>query len=515
MPAAADFQRERRELASLLASNPFTRAPNLASLLAYVCQKYFEGEADELKEYSLAVEALGRPTDFDNKKDSVVRVEVHRLRKRLREYYDGEGANHPVQIVIPPGQYAPHFVYQDEQALVAAANGSAPVTVLQPDVRLELDTVQRPRAVFSVRLPLTRRRWLWIAAGVAGVAALLVVVGLRWPGTQINAARVRTDSAFTTGDEVRILAGSEQWYEDSFGRKWSPDRFFTGGAVFTEPNHQIFATRDPKIYRTRREGAFKYDIPLKPGTYELRLHFAETLFGESNIAAGGETTRIFGIKANGKSLLEAMDVISDSGPSTADVRVFKDLSPDRDGILHLQFDPVTNVAFLNGIEITPGTPNRLRPIRIVARDHPYTDKQGRVWEPDHYAKGGQLVMRADTVAETADPEIYRGERFGNMTYSIPVAPGRYALILHFAETWFGPSKPGKGGPGDRQFDVLCNGTALIRNLDIYKEAGGGYRALTKTFHNIEPTSQGRLEIGFMLRKNYASINAIEVIDESR
>ena len=341
------------------------------------------------------------------------------------------------------------------------------------------------------------------------------MVGLRWPGTQINAARVRTDSAFTTGDEVRILAGSEQWYEDSFGRKWSANRFFTGGAVFTEPNHQIFATRDPELYRTRREGAFKYDIPLKPGTYELRLHFAETLFGESNIAAGGETTRIFGIKANGKSLLEAMDVISDSGPSTADVRVFKDLSPDRDGILHLQFDPVTNVAFLNGIEITPGTPGRLRPIRIVARDHPYTDKQGRVWEPDRYAKGGQLVMRADTVAETADPEIYKRGALRKYDVFDSGSPRALCPDSPFRETWFGPSKPGKGGPGDRQFDVLCNGTALIRNLDIYKEAGGGYRALTKTFHNIEPTSQGRLEIGFMLRKNYASINAIEVIDESR
>ena len=37
------------------------------------------------------MEALGRPADFDQKRDSIVRVEAHRLRKRLREYYEADG----------------------------------------------------------------------------------------------------------------------------------------------------------------------------------------------------------------------------------------------------------------------------------------------------------------------------------------------------------------------------------------------------------------------------------------
>src|SRR5206468_3203169 len=133
---------------------------------------------------------------------------------------------------------------------------------------------------------------------------------------------------------------------------------------------------------------------------------------------------------------------------------------------------------------------------------------------DRYSRGGQLVVRADPVTGTEDPEIYRGERFGNISYDIPVASGRYGLTLHFAETWFGPNKPGKGGAGNRIFDVLCNGLALMRNVDLYREAGGGDRALVKTFHNLEPTPQGRLRISFILRRNYACLNAIEVIDES-
>src|SRR5437016_12101431 len=110
MDTAADFAPERHELEAVLASGIFHRAPNLAHLLTYVCAKYFEGSAEQIKEYNIAIDALGRPADFDQKRDSIVRVEAHRLRKRLREYYDAEGADHAVRIEIPSGQYAPRFL---------------------------------------------------------------------------------------------------------------------------------------------------------------------------------------------------------------------------------------------------------------------------------------------------------------------------------------------------------------------------------------------------------------------
>src|SRR5512133_775776 len=109
MHAAADFRQERDELETILASGILNRAPNLAQLLTYVCAKYFEGAGEQIKEYNIAVEALGRPADFDQKRDSIVRVEAHRLRKRLREYYEADGADHAIRIEIPPGQYAPLF----------------------------------------------------------------------------------------------------------------------------------------------------------------------------------------------------------------------------------------------------------------------------------------------------------------------------------------------------------------------------------------------------------------------
>jgi hypothetical protein len=316
--------------------------------------------------------------------------------------------------------------------------------------------------------------------------------------------------------EIRILAGHlGSDYTDRLGRVWQSDRYFQGGSVFESHDHPIFGTREPRMYQSRREGAFTYDIPLPPGVYELRLHFAETLYGENNVAGGAESSRIFNVSINGKEVLHEFDVIAEAGSSTADVRAFKDISPAADGRLHLKFDPSTNSPLLNAIEITPGTPGRLRPIRMLALDRVYVDKQGRVWEPDRYARGGLLVARTKPVEGAVDPELFRGERFGNLRYVIPVPPGRYGITLYFSEAWFGPDTPPGGGVGSRIFDILCNGVALRRGFDVFKEAHGGGRSITWSAHGLEPDAQGKLNLALEPLRNYACVNALEVVDESR
>lgn len=103
------------ELEAVLSSGILARAPSLAQFLSYVCHKYFAGEADQIKEYNIAVDGLGRRPDFDQKDDAIVRVEASRLRKRLQQYYENEGADHKIRITIPSGQYAPVFVEREEQ----------------------------------------------------------------------------------------------------------------------------------------------------------------------------------------------------------------------------------------------------------------------------------------------------------------------------------------------------------------------------------------------------------------
>ena len=75
------------------------------------------------------------------------------------------------------------------------------------------------------------------------------------------------------------------------------------------------------------------------------------------------------------------------------------------------------------------------------------------------------------------------------------------MVLHFAEFYYGPTLPGGGGVGSRVFHVFCNGQTLLRDFDIYKEAGS-LRLVTKTFPHIQPVN------------NNATVSGIEIIDES-
>ncbi|HTQ56663.1 MAG TPA: malectin domain-containing carbohydrate-binding protein [Bryobacteraceae bacterium] len=532
MSATLDPAQSKAELEAVIASGIFAKAPSLALLLDYVCKKYFEGNSGQIKEYNIAVEAFGRPATFDPRQDSIVRVEAFRLRKRLKQYYLQDGADHTLQIVIPPGQYVPQFIARAEALETVyveedgngngngLGKGNGTTTSGAPVVENALAPAgftAVPAKAVRHRFPLWQR--LSVVAGLPVIAISLIV--FTWtrphPAAKLPAARVTATPIGTESEEVRILAGSAaQRFVDRAGNIWSGDRFFHGGSVFATPNQIIFGTPDPELFRTRREGDFSYDIPLKPGIYELHLYFAETLFGENSTAGGGESSRVFRVSINGKPALWAFDVIADAGGSSAaDEKVFKDISPASDGLLHVQFAGlVNNVPFLNALEIVPGIPGRMRPVRIVARSRNYTDQRGQVWAADRYYNHGNVVARSDLVTNTTDPEMFRAERFGHFTYAIPVADGRYTVTLKFAETWFGPGKPGGGGAGSRIFDVFCNGAALLRNFDVFRAAGGPQRAIEKTFHGIVPNAQGKIVLSFVPVMNYACVNAVEVVDET-
>ncbi len=108
--SGAAFPTERQALETLLASGEFHRSPNLEKILRYLCHQYFQGKGNLVKEYSIATEALDRKEDFDPKRDSIVRVEMHRLRRRLKDYYASKGAANPIRITLPDKSYIPEFV---------------------------------------------------------------------------------------------------------------------------------------------------------------------------------------------------------------------------------------------------------------------------------------------------------------------------------------------------------------------------------------------------------------------
>src|SRR3954469_21286357 len=93
------------------------RSTRPGRLLEYLGAKYFAQQEAQLTEFDIAREVFGRSLqNFDPAADAVVRVETHRLRKKLRDIYDKDTRTHGVQISLPTGTYVPKFT-----AVVAAA----------------------------------------------------------------------------------------------------------------------------------------------------------------------------------------------------------------------------------------------------------------------------------------------------------------------------------------------------------------------------------------------------------
>ena len=492
--------RERRDaLNAVLSSATFSRNPRLGKLLEYLCLKAFSGEAGSLKEYTIATDVFGRPADFDQSSDSIVRVEMHRLRKRLKDFYASEGAGLPIEIVIQSGQYVPEFV---------ARAVSEPVPK---------EIALKPATVIEAPAPPANKKKRWWPYSLLAVPILAVTAWLLlWPRSQsslidpgppVSAAMAPSSAA------IRILCGrTEGQIRDRDGNTWGSDAFFNGGTTSELPDQPIYRTNNPVLFRGLRSGDFSYGIPLKQGNYGLHLYFLDTL-KRSMSMEGGENTRYFDVFLNGKLALWHLDVISDAGPNTAYERIIKDVSPATDGKLHLAFSRVVGLPILSAIEILPAARHRISPLRISTQDNGFTDRSGMFWRPDNYFLNGRLIGKFGIAAGPFDAQIYAHERYGNFSYALPAAPGRYRLDLHFAETYFGPEEQGGGGAGDRVFDVYCNGVALLRNFDVFSEAGSG-RQLVKTFHGIEPNAQGNVLLSFVPRTNYAMVSAIELTDES-
>jgi hypothetical protein len=488
--------RNKAELTVVLASDIFKRSPKLCRLLVYLCEKYFQGLAQEISEFGIGVDALGRGPGFDPQQDALVRVDTHQLRKRLKQYYESEGRDHAIRIVLPSGHYIPQFVSQAEigpPGNMDVKGAEAPPGQQQTAIASQApNRIKAKLALVAGAALLFSACWWLVAAGREGAARL-------------DTAPLPAALLAANGDDAvtRIAAGD--WhsdYTDRLGRVWMSDRFFRGGATFRRGSLPIQRTLDPELFWSGREGQFVYDIPLSPGTYELHLHFAET---------DTESQRRVRMAINSVPVPE-VDAASDAdGVNTATVKIFKDISPAADGALHLTF---LGRSFLNALEIFPGVPGRMRPIRLTTRDTVYRDHLGQIWMPDECGIGARRRPAASAQVEgSADPGLFQSYRVGHFNYSIPVIEGRrYTVKLYFSEPFFTQARP-ESGIGSRVFDVYCDGSTLLKGFDIVKEARGGNRALVRVFHGIPASPQGKIDLNFVPVVNYALINAVEIVEE--
>ena len=504
-PTVPVTEEERAEFERVVGA--LAKWPRLSHLLQYMGKKLFAGEFDQLNEYNIATDVLGRSkTVFNAGEDAIARVETHRLRKRLADYYANEGKERFIQVSLPAGSYVPVFIHRN------AESATDPTAFVQ---RFGSDS-HSGRGPGLFRIP-SRWRYLFFAAGLILFASLAYLYFHTWTVPEqvksedksLPAAApspARDNPASTT---VRLLAGySGPPRTDSAGNIWYPDKFFTLGGSWQRAPGFIARTSDPFLFEHSRTGDFNYAIPLKQGVYELHLLFSTPT---------SDAIATFNVAVNGEFVLQGFDINQDAlGNDVGDERVFRDVSPGKDGLLQLNFSGALTPPTLNAIEILPGVPHAQLPIRLIMQTTPFTDRKGKFWRPDNYFMNGRLSVQAHPLVNSPDPELFAGERFGHFTYAIPVdTRDTYTLNLYFTEPYFGTGAPGGGGIGNRVFKVMCNGETLLNDFDILKESGGPLRAVTKTFRHLKPSAQGKLNLIFEPIANNATVSAIEVLDESR
>lgn len=534
------FSDERVELQAVLSSPLFQRAPKLSKILSYICEQHFSGNAANLKEYSIAVDALGRDPGFDPQADAIVRVDLHLLRKRLELFYAQEGRSRPVRINLPLGQYTPEFVAHDAAETIEDASSNCPAPMIvspgiseatrnAPEARNGLES-EVPIPIFSSvqqRVPAwIRRRATFVAAASCCFLGLIIGAGStlalyrhrvqsQWAASPAHIAVptsnpeiLRHISFGTTPDfedqAIRIRCGSNHDYVDESGLLWKADRYYSGGTTFRRDVTQIFRSEDPAIYSTGRQGVFQYDVPVPLGTYEVRLLFAETAPGIED----GVRQTSFDV---GAGVSETLDVVSDAGgPRTATMKVYSNVRPGTDGKIPIRF--WSSDAFLNALEIVPEVNGKPDPVRISTLPHVFVDPTGKHWLSDRYFLGGRNISHTYTINRIDSP-LFSRERYGSFSYAIPVAEGfSYQMTLYMAERYWGAQNSGHGGVGSRVFDVRCNGLALLQDFDLLKAANNGTVAAVR-FRHLRPDSNDKLNLDFVPVVNYAVVNALEVEPE--
>ncbi len=493
------LEAERAEFEAVLHSRLLLRSPGVLKIADYLARKYLAGDAAQIKEYNIAVDGLGKPPDFDPKRDSIVRVEVHRLRKKIDQFYRTEGANHDLRLVIDPGQYVPRF---------QQVSNEEPIRVFEPPVEVE---PAQPSPVPSPQLhfvrppkPATFRPAGWLA-GAAAAAAVLVA------GSLFAFWRIQSGPP-APQDPINILPGASPrtLIVADNGTLWRGDRWFRGGTgIYAGPP---FPMAPDDAHTGLRFGNFDYDIPLIETSWELRLHFGSRTGFEPDDPTPSDHG--FDVSVNGVRIINNQDPQVGNAPAGKEiVRVFRDVRPGPDHRLHLSFRSGKSRAYVGGISLTPGEPGRLQPIRLIAKAAPWTDAQGKTWSPDgEFVSGGKLKIRPKLDPGSLDRNLLLGERYGTFSYAIPVSKGAYALKLYLSESWFGPGESGGGGIGSRRFDVYAERQPLLQDFDMFQIAG--HKPLIKEFHGLMPDADGYINLNFMPRANHAAINALELTEET-
>jgi tetratricopeptide (TPR) repeat protein len=140
----------RSQLEKISAGPELESSPRLVELLNYIGEEFLAGRADRIKGFTIGQAIYVTDVNVEPESNSIVRVEMGRLRRRLAEYYLSSGRADPIVVEIPKGSYAPRFT----------------LNPLVPEELKPSGPDQPKNLTFNNR---------WLMAGALGLAVLLTL----------------------------------------------------------------------------------------------------------------------------------------------------------------------------------------------------------------------------------------------------------------------------------------------------------------------------------------------------
>jgi tetratricopeptide (TPR) repeat protein len=125
----------RAQLERISASPVFAHAGRMSRLLAYLVETELAGDGARLNQSRVAIDVFGRNETFDPSVDSIVRVEIGRLRNKLREYYATDGRSDAFVFELPKGRYRPSIKFGDVPPARPRSDELGADTAVQQDRR--------------------------------------------------------------------------------------------------------------------------------------------------------------------------------------------------------------------------------------------------------------------------------------------------------------------------------------------------------------------------------------------
>jgi hypothetical protein len=212
------------------------------------------------------------------------------------------------------------------------------------DVAIEGTTVLQHLDIFAevgFLKPLVKSFTTTVSNGVLDILFSHVV-----ENPKISAIEIIPLSTAPPPAAIRVNAGGPA-FTDSSGNAWEADRNFNTGNAFTSaqpwtgPNAPLYGTDrwDPAA-----APELSYSFLVTPGTYTVRLHFAEVYF----TAVG---SRVFDVFIDGTKVLDKLDIVHEVGPMAPLVKSF---TVNQTGSsLTISFVHQIENPTISGIEILP------------------------------------------------------------------------------------------------------------------------------------------------------------------